>query len=74
MTPRQLGKKLREYGIESQSLKIAYDTSKGYKVEQFEDAFARYLHVQTATTILAVTGLHSNVDAGLQVTDEGLSN
>uniref|UniRef100_A0A809E4K4 DNA primase n=1 Tax=Ralstonia solanacearum TaxID=305 RepID=A0A809E4K4_RALSL len=74
MTPRQLGKKLREYGIESQPVKIAYETSKGYKVEQFEDAFARYLSLSPATPLPSVTQLQPNASAGLQVTDARLRN
>ncbi|WP_425219762.1 DUF3631 domain-containing protein [Ralstonia solanacearum] len=74
MTPRQLGKKLREYGIESQPVKIAYETSKGYKVEQFADAFARYLSLSPATPLSLVTQLQPNADAGLRVTDDRLRN
>ncbi|WP_247535386.1 DUF3631 domain-containing protein [Ralstonia pseudosolanacearum] len=74
MTPRQLGKKLREYGIESQPVKIAYETSKGYKVEQFTDAFARYLSSSPAPPVSPVTQLQTNADAGLQVTDDQLRN
>lgn len=74
MTPRQLGKKLREYGIESQPVKIAYETSKGYKVEQFADAFARYLSLSPATPLPSVTQLQPNADAGFRVTDDRLRN
>jgi len=74
MTLRQLGKKLREYGIESQPVKIAYETSKGYKVEQFEDAFARYLSLSPTTPLPSVTQLQPNASAGLQVTDARLRN
>ncbi len=72
MTPRQLGKKLREYGIESQPVKIAYETSKGYKVEQFADAFARYLSLSPAAPLPSVTQLQPNAEAGLWVTDAQL--
>jgi hypothetical protein len=50
MTLRQLGKKLSEYGIKSQPVKVGYETHKGYKVEQFTDAFARYLNFSSPAT------------------------
>ena len=68
MTARQLGKKLRDYGIESQTLKIAYQTSKGYKVEQFEDVFARYLPASQDSPVSSVAWLQPNAEAGFWVT------
>ncbi|MFX1802759.1 DUF3631 domain-containing protein [Paraburkholderia sp. A1RO-5] len=42
MNPRQLSKKLSEYGVASGDIKFTYDTvRKGYKIEQFVDAFSR---------------------------------
>ncbi|MBB0023274.1 DUF3631 domain-containing protein [Ralstonia pickettii] len=72
MTARQLGKKLRDYGIESQTLKIAYQTSKGYKVERFEDVFARYLPASPDSPVSSVAWLQPNAEAGFWVTDAQL--
>jgi putative DNA primase/helicase len=44
LTPRQLSTRLSIYGISSKTIRInPYDTAKGFEVEQFNDAFARYL-------------------------------
>lgn len=47
LSPRQLSTKLRDYGIASKTIRLgAYETAKGYELEQFQDAFTRYLVVQ----------------------------
>jgi len=43
MNPRQLAKRLREYEIHPDSVRTWAGTPKGYKLEQFTDAFSRYL-------------------------------
>lgn len=44
ISPRQLAKQLCVYGIKSKTVRVGkYDTPKGYELEQFTDAFARYL-------------------------------
>ena len=44
MTARQLAKRLEEYGVASQNIRIGYsDVKKGFLLDQFTDAFARYL-------------------------------
>lgn len=45
MTPRQLSSKLNEFGIKSGTVRQGFDTRKGYSIEQFRDAFERYLPV-----------------------------
>ncbi len=43
LSPRQLGKKLNGYGIQSKNLKLGYDSvKKGFERSQFAEAFARY--------------------------------
>ncbi|MCK6419025.1 MAG: DUF3631 domain-containing protein [Alphaproteobacteria bacterium] len=44
MSPRQLAKRLGEYGIKSKNLCIGHARPKGYEKAQFEDVFARYLY------------------------------
>lgn len=46
ITPRQLAKLLKAYGIQSKTVRFGHDTPKGYDAAQFEDAFARYLDPQ----------------------------
>lgn len=44
LSPRQLAKQLSYYGIKPKTVRInKYNTPKGYDLEQFRDAFARYL-------------------------------
>ncbi len=47
MTPHQLAKRLSEFGIKPTTQRIGYKTAKGYKREQFEDVFTRYLSADT---------------------------
>jgi putative DNA primase/helicase len=41
--PRQLSKKLKGYDIQSKTVRIGYETPKGFEKSQFEDAFFRYI-------------------------------
>lgn len=43
ISPRQLAKLLKAFGIESGSVRCGASTSKGYKVADFKDALERYL-------------------------------
>jgi putative DNA primase/helicase len=43
ITPRQIAKKLKEYGIASKNVRINFGVAKGFENEQFREAFARYL-------------------------------
>lgn len=60
---RQLGKRLKEYGIASKDLKIGPgNVRKGFNREQFEDAFKRYLTPSHATSENAATPLPFGAD------------
>jgi putative DNA primase/helicase len=44
LTARQLSRQLATYGISSKTIRLnSYETAKGFEVEQFDDAFTRYL-------------------------------
>ncbi len=43
ISPRQVAKKLKGYGIQSKTIRIGIDTPKGYDKEQFAEAFLRYI-------------------------------
>jgi len=45
MNARDLGKLLGRYGIKSKAVKICGESPKGYDLDQFTDAFARYLDI-----------------------------
>ena len=46
INPRQLSDMLRPFGIRPASVREGQTTFKGYKLEDFQDAFARYLPVE----------------------------
>jgi putative DNA primase/helicase len=48
LAPRKLARMLRPFRIESTTVRIGEQTGKGYKLEAFESAFSRYLHVETS--------------------------
>ncbi len=66
ITPRQVAKRLREYGILSHTIRIGIETAKGYTLDQFKEAFSRYLSYPPE---LSVTTSQTNNHADLTVTD-----
>ncbi len=50
MTPRQLANLLKGFGVKSKDVRINETVKRGYRLEDFEDCFARYLS-QSATTL-----------------------
>jgi hypothetical protein len=50
MTPRQLSKRLSDFGITSKTMRDGSGTFKGYELSDFKDAFNRYLKVIPAHT------------------------
>lgn len=66
INPRQVAKRLREYGIASKTVRIGYNTAKGFELEQFVEAFARYL---ASSPSASVTRSQPSVDGGAHVTD-----
>lgn len=67
--PRQLASKLKGYGIHSKPIRIGCAVSKGYEVDQFQEAFKRYISVTPAP--VTDTGLHASAHV---VTDNELRN
>lgn len=62
LTAHQLAKRLSEFGIKPTTIRIGLQTPKGYKREQFEEAFGRYLPEDTPATT-ATTPQPSNYAA-----------
>lgn len=65
ISPRQVSARLKEYGITSRTVRIGYDTPKGYLREQFAESWSRYLSPpeNNATTP------QTPIDEGLSVAD-----
>jgi hypothetical protein len=59
MSAHQLAKRLSEFGIKPTTIRIGLQTPKGYKREQFEEAFERYLPADSPATT-ATTPQSSN--------------
>ena len=67
ITPRQVSKRLKEYGISSKPIRFGYDgVQKGFDIEQFGDVFARYLK----NPDFPVTELQPNNGVASGVTNE----
>lgn len=72
ITPRQLSRLLKQYGIAPNTIRFNNGGSaKGYYKKQFTEAFAAYL---TDGTDIAVTTLQGCVGAGSSVTDSHHAN
>ena len=78
LSPKQLANKLRDYGICSKTVRLGYETAKGYELDQFADAFARYLtHAFSYPPNLPSQrniSSKANADNGLSVTDNVTDN
>jgi putative DNA primase/helicase len=55
ITPTQVAKRLREFGICSITIRVNGTTAKGYFLKQFADAFARYVFADQLESVPAVT-------------------
>jgi putative DNA primase/helicase len=66
ITPRQVAKRLGEYGITSTTIRIGLETPKGYRRDMFEEAFQRYLANPPLTS---ATTPQPSSDAGFRVAD-----
>ena len=63
LSPRQLATLLRPFGVAPKSTRFPnFGTPKGYEIDQFTDAFSRYLNAEAATPQQSPTGLQSEVD------------
>ena len=69
LSPKQLSNKLKDYGITSKTIRIGYDTAKGYEVDQFKDAFERYLSDPLILPSQSNNSLEANSHVFLSVTD-----
>jgi putative DNA primase/helicase len=69
IAPRQVARKLKEYGIASKTIRTGYDTAKGFEADQFREAFARYLSPPSENAVLSVTASQASSGNGYSVTD-----
>ncbi|MDN0074023.1 DUF3631 domain-containing protein [Crenobacter sp. SG2303] len=64
MTPKQLSNRLKSYGIKPVVIRVGIATPRGYRRDDFQDAFARYLEQPGSLT---ATAQQANNGAGLSV-------
>lgn len=57
LSPRQLSKRLGEYGLKPKNFKSSHGVFKGYAVKDFVDVFARYIPIPAVTPDLSATPL-----------------
>ncbi|SDX38197.1 DUF3631 domain-containing protein [Nitrosomonas oligotropha] len=67
LSPKQLGNKLKGYDIRSKTIRFGFETAKGYELDQFTDAFDRYLSY--TLPLLSVTLSQTNSGNGLSDSD-----
>jgi len=72
ITPRQVAKKLKEYGIASKNLRVNYDVVKGFDHDQFKEAFARYLALSPEVALHRYKSPEASSHAGFDVADDPL--
>ena len=71
MSPRQLSAKLADFGAKSKQVRVGFETKKGYLLEDFGDAFARYLSAGTPS--LSETPKQASNGAASSVSERVLS-
>lgn len=70
--PRQVAKKLKEYGIASKNLRVGYDVVKGFEHEQFKEAFARYLALSPELPLHRYKSPEASSHVGFDVAEDSL--
>lgn len=68
ITPQALSKLLRPHRIRTMPVKVEGQTVRGYKAEQFADAFHRVLGVTGVTSVTSGSGSQNEVTEGNAVT------
>jgi hypothetical protein len=71
ISPRQVAKRLAEYGIKADPIREGYEVFRGYRKEQFEDAFTRYRATPPKNPEKNVTTLQPSNGVGCDVTHTG---
>ncbi len=71
ISPRQVAKRLREYGILSHTIRLGVETAKGYTLDQCREAFSRYI---SPPSELSVTTSQASNHAASAVTDISTRN
>lgn len=72
--PRQVAAKLKSYGIHSKTIRVDFTTAKGFELEQFREAFIRYVSPPsekvTTSQTAPIAGLQTFSKGNTKVTDD----
>jgi putative DNA primase/helicase len=69
VSPRQIAKRLGDFGIKSKNVRIGYDVPKGFDIEQFQEAFARYLSTPPENPLHPLQTPEASNDAASRVAE-----
>jgi putative DNA primase/helicase len=69
ISPRQISKRLRDYGIASKNIRVDYAVTKGFEYSQFQDAFLRYLPPPEIIRYAAIKSTESGDSMDFSVAD-----
>ena len=70
VSPRQIAKRLGDFGIKSKNVRVGYKQAKGFELEQFKEAFSRYLATPPENVSQPSQPSKANGDAACGGTDE----
>ena len=75
MSPRQIAQLLKQYGIKPKTIRMKDGyTPKGYSLDQFEDAFARYLSPEVVVPPQRNDSSQATPIMGLDVAEQAQRN
>ncbi|MDR0842167.1 MAG: DUF3631 domain-containing protein, partial [Acidobacteriota bacterium] len=60
ISPRQMANRLKEYGVVSKTIRIGFQTAKGYELSQFDEAFSRYISPSSPGTPVSIRNSVTN--------------
>jgi putative DNA primase/helicase len=73
ISPRQVSNRLHGYGIKSKTVRVKWETKKGFEKDQFIESFNRYLaepkKIFSDSPVLSVTTSQATNDKAYSVTD-----
>jgi putative DNA primase/helicase len=70
LTARQITKRLAAFGIKSKTIRLGSEAPKGYDLDQFAEAFNRYLPDSTVKVVTTVARSQPPPELGLTVNDD----
>ena len=73
ISQKQVSKRLAEYSIRTKNVRIGHEQAKGFEVEQFQEAFSRYLSTPSENPSQRPKSPEASNGAGFAGTDSGIA-